>query len=921
MEENNKIVTIVEIDSQQAQQEIVKLNAIASNTTKTLEERIAAKNKAIELQNKLTTQSIKALNDNAKAIEGVAGKEEEHRKSLEKISSEQLKAIKTQETASTQLDKLNQAYERQSSAYGRLTQDRLEAQKALKELIAAEGLGSKAVQEASKKFLLLDQRMKEADHSGEDFTKQVGKYPGAFNAAGEAVVSLRTKLREAILTQSAMSQKYGETSEEAIGAAKAVAELKDQISFNKDLVDSFNPDQKFKALGAATQLSTTALSAGVSGMALFGDQSEDTEKALLKVQAAMAFSQAVSSLSDIGDQYKLLKATIIGFFTASTTAKVIDTAATEASIVTENQSTASKIKGAIATGALTAATGIATAAQWLWNVAVMANPIIALVVALAAATAGLYFLTKSLMASSDANDKASKDTEKLAKALDRESLALYKAGQSIRDKNEHTLAMAKANGASTESIRKLEKKLIDEQIATDKASATTASNTFIQERNSLAKLKAAGASDEVIAAREKEVQAAYSTFQRENKQLDSSYKERAKLLKAHEVQVATEKTEARKKAEEDSKKLAKDSQEASKKRLSDEADAKAKAEKEAKEALELKKREAKAQIDLAETDIAETKTKNPKADTLEAEKSVLNKKRELELMSTDLLESEKLAIKEKYLQSELELETNRALALKAIQDEAYLIKFESESLRLQLEQDLRTIEFDSKARTILEINDFEMAKVKERSDFELTNLKLTEAERVRIKQETDAQLRAMQATADAVNKASVDKQAEDGIDALAESFGVAKEVAVAKMIMAAPEAIGNSFKNAAAAYVPPVSIAMGALGAATTVVPIIKGLADIKKTRFSGKKGKGGGSTGGSIASPGGSSGVASLAVGDLAANNAAQLGLDPSIKGAATSQAANNVLGSSGNTVVFSEGKYSDFKNQVQFKEQKTSI
>ena len=182
----------------------------------------------------------------------------------------------------------------------------------------------------------------------------------------------------------------------------------------------------------------------------------------------------------------------------------------------------------------------------------------------------------------------------------------------------------------------------------------------------------------------------------------------------------------------------------------------------------------------------------------------------------------------------------------------------------------------------------------------------------------------MQARANAANKASVDKQAEDGIDALAESFGIAKEVAVAKMIMAAPEAIGNSFKNAAAAYMPPLSIAMGALGAATTVVPIIKGLADIKKTRFSGKKGRGssaGSGTTGSIASPSGSSGVASLAVGDLAANNAAQLGLDPSIKGAATSQAANNVMGSSNNTITFSEGKYSDFKNQVQFKEQKTSI
>ena len=925
MEESNKIITIVEIDSQQAQQEIVKLNATASNSTKSLEDRIAAKNKAIELQNQLAAKSIKVLQDNAKAIEGVVGKESEHQKALEKISAEQLKSIKTQETASSQLDKLNQAYTKQSSAYGKLTQDRLEAQKALKELIAAEGLGAKSVEEASKKFLLLDQRMKDADHTGRDFTKNVGNYPDGFKEVEEAVVSLRTQLREATQAQGLMSQKYGETSTEAIAAAQAVAELRDQIQFNADLVDSFNPDQKFKALGAATELAATGTSAVVSGMALFGSQSEDTEKALLKVQAAMAFSQAISSLSDIGDQYRLLKSTIVAAYTSMTTAKVVDATATEANIVAENQSTISKIKGAVVSGTLATATTILTGVQWLWNAAVLANPIVALVVALAAATAGIYFLTKSLMTSSDANDKASKDTEKLAKALDRESIALYKTGKSIREKNEHTLAMAKANGASSESIRKLEKKLIDEQIATDKASATTASNTFIQERNSLAKLKAAGASDGVIAAREKEVKAAYDTFKRENSQLDASYKERRKLVKDQEIQIATEKTEARKKSEEDSKKAAKDAEETTKKKAKDGADAKSKAEKEAKDALDLKKREAKAQIDLAETDIAKKKTEDPKADTLQAEKDVLKKKEELELMSTDLLESEKISIKAKYVESELVLETEKAASIKAIQDAAYAVDFEARTAQLEQDQALRDIDFESHTSTILEKNSYEMAKLQEKSAFELTNLKLTEAEKLKIKQDTDSQLKLMQAKADSANKASVDQQASDGIDALAESFGIAKEVAVAKMIMAAPEAIGNSFKNAAAAYVPPASIIMGALGAATTVVPIIKGLADIKKTRFPGKKSRGGsaggGSSGASIASPSGSSGVASLAVGDLAANNAAQLGLDPSIKGAATSQAANNVLGSSGNTVVFSEGKYSDFKNQVQFKEQKTSI
>jgi predicted nucleic acid-binding Zn-ribbon protein len=114
--------------------------------------------------------------------------------------------------------------------------------------------------------------------------------------------TFKTQLREANQELLKVSQTFGETSKEAVQAAKKVADLKDQMQFSKDLVDNFNPDQKFKALGAATQIATTATSGLVSGMALFGDQSEDTQKALLKVQAAMAFSDAVSGLSNLGDQ-------------------------------------------------------------------------------------------------------------------------------------------------------------------------------------------------------------------------------------------------------------------------------------------------------------------------------------------------------------------------------------------------------------------------------------------------------------------------------------------------------------------------------------------------------------------------------------------------------------------------------------------
>lgn len=126
----------------------------------------------------------------------------------------------------------------------------------------------------------------------------------------QAYKSLKSQLREANQELVKSIQLYGETSQEAIKAAKGVADLKDQIGFAKDLSDNFNPDQKMKALGAATQIAATGMQGVTAGMALFGDQSKDTEKMLLKVQAAMAFSDAISGLSNLGDQWKNLKAVI-----------------------------------------------------------------------------------------------------------------------------------------------------------------------------------------------------------------------------------------------------------------------------------------------------------------------------------------------------------------------------------------------------------------------------------------------------------------------------------------------------------------------------------------------------------------------------------------------------------------------------------
>ena len=187
--------------------------------------------------------------------------------------------------------------------------------------------------------IIFDTNAKQASGDVNKLGSSIDNATNATNENNDAVEqgnvaykTFKTQLREANQELQKQIQLTGESSQETIKAAKAVADLKDQMGFASDLADSFNPDQKFKALGAATQVAATGVQGVTAGMALFGDQSEDTQKTLLKVQAAMAFSDAISGLSDLGDQWALLKNTI----SASSVATKANTAATGAAAMVQN---------------------------------------------------------------------------------------------------------------------------------------------------------------------------------------------------------------------------------------------------------------------------------------------------------------------------------------------------------------------------------------------------------------------------------------------------------------------------------------------------------------------------------------------------------------------------------------------------------
>lgn len=124
--------------------------------------------------------------------------------------------------------------------------------------------------------------------------------------AEASVGTFKKQLREANNELLNMSAQFGETSKEAVNAAKKVAGLKDAIGDAKALAETFNPDKKFVALGGALQGAVAGFSALQGAMGLFGAEGKDVEKMMLKVQSAMALQQGISGIAGAMDSFKLL---------------------------------------------------------------------------------------------------------------------------------------------------------------------------------------------------------------------------------------------------------------------------------------------------------------------------------------------------------------------------------------------------------------------------------------------------------------------------------------------------------------------------------------------------------------------------------------------------------------------------------------
>ncbi|NBP71315.1 MAG: hypothetical protein EBU52_21580, partial [Cytophagia bacterium] len=134
--------------------------------------------------------------------------------------------------------------------------------------------------------------------------------------------SLKAQIREATNEAVALAQKFGEFSPEAIKAAERVALLKDQMQDFQQKLQALNPD-KFEAIGKIVGGVASGISAAEGAMALFGAESEDVQKALLKVQGAMALAQGIQGVIDAQKQFKAFGQVALSAFQSMTTASKV----------------------------------------------------------------------------------------------------------------------------------------------------------------------------------------------------------------------------------------------------------------------------------------------------------------------------------------------------------------------------------------------------------------------------------------------------------------------------------------------------------------------------------------------------------------------------------------------------------------------
>ena len=125
-----------------------------------------------------------------------------------------------------------------------------------------------------------------------------------------SVKSFKAQIREAQQEALRLAAAFGETDARTLAAAQRVAELKDRMEDVNATIKGLHPD-KFQAIANITGTLANGFAAAQGAAALLGGESEDLQKAMVRVQGAMALAQGIAGLKDLQFMFAAIKATVL----------------------------------------------------------------------------------------------------------------------------------------------------------------------------------------------------------------------------------------------------------------------------------------------------------------------------------------------------------------------------------------------------------------------------------------------------------------------------------------------------------------------------------------------------------------------------------------------------------------------------------
>jgi hypothetical protein len=121
--------------------------------------------------------------------------------------------------------------------------------------------------------------------------------------------SMKAEIKELTIAAQQAVMQFGEFSPEAKKAEATLASARDRMDDFNDRVKAVNPD-KFSQLNTVVSGVANGFQAAQGAMALFGNESKDFEKTMIKLQGAMALTQGLEGLGKVQQQFRAIFSSI-----------------------------------------------------------------------------------------------------------------------------------------------------------------------------------------------------------------------------------------------------------------------------------------------------------------------------------------------------------------------------------------------------------------------------------------------------------------------------------------------------------------------------------------------------------------------------------------------------------------------------------